>query len=67
MPVRRDTQLGKHYKCTGVTELCPERDGTQMVSLADGGVIYYTVPEMPHLMALSTQPLEWKYVVCDHS
>lgn len=40
MPVKSDTQLGKHYKCTGVRELCPERDGTEMISLAGGGVIY---------------------------
>lgn len=40
MPVRSDRQLGKHYKCTSVRELCPERDGTEMVSLAGGGVIY---------------------------
>lgn len=39
MPVGSDTQFGKHYKCTGARELCPERHVTEMASLAGGFII----------------------------
>lgn len=40
MPVRSDTQFGNRYKCTRVRELYPERDGTEMASLAGRFNIY---------------------------
>lgn len=58
---RSDNMLGK------VRELCPERERTEAVTLADRGAICCSVWSTPHWKAMSTQPLEWKCGVCDHS